>query len=268
MKTMFDVVFSSNPTLGALNKSTDGSSFSVQMTDGDNGLNIPQNAKNVMVSVIGADIWYNNRNVDDSNNKITYTPNGGTSTTYTVLNGLYTHEAIGDAITRVLGSNGDKIKISADENIGKMVITFDDNSSGSIDFTNTQPNSIGQVLGFDNIIDSATNLYNVAPNESKFNSINYYIIESDIVNNGMKIGTKTNGSIIAKINIDTTPNKQLLYSPNNPSLIGANNLAGDKRTEYKFTLLNDNLEPVDTLGEYYSIHIRVSYSAPVDYQLL
>ena len=259
MKTMFDVVFSSNPTLGAVNKSIDGSSFSVQMSDGDNGLNIPQNAKNVMLSVIGAEIWYNTRNVDSSNNQIIY--NG---TTYTIPSGLYTNDEIGAGINRVLGT--DKFTISADENIGKMVITFDNATSGSIDFT--QPNSIGLVLGFNNVVDSATNLYNVAPNESKFNSINYYIIQSDIVNQGMKVGTKTNGSIIAKINIDCKPNHQLLYSPNNPSLIGAQNLAGDKRTEYKFTLLNDNLNPVDTLGEYYSLHLRISYNIPIDYQLL
>ena len=70
----------------------------------------------------------------------------------------------------------------------------------------------------------------------------------------MKVGTKTKGSIIAKINIDCKPNKQLLYTPNNPSLINAQNLTDDKRTVYKFYLLNDNLEPVDTLGEYYSLH--------------
>ena len=266
MKTMFDVVFSSNPTLGVLNKSLDGSSFSVQMTDGDNGLNIPQNPKIVMLSVIGAEIWYNTRNVDNSNNQITYTPNGGSPTTYTIPNVLYTNDVIGDVINRVVGLGSGKFTITADENIGKMIITFDDATSGSIDFT--QPNSIGVVLGFNNVGDSATNLYNVAPNESKFNAINYYIIQSDIVNQGMKVGTKTNGSIIAKINIDCKPNRQLLYSPNNPSLIGAQNLAGDKRTEYKFTLLNDNLNPVDTLGEYYSLHLRISYNIPIDYQLL
>ena len=160
MKTMFDVVFSSNPTLGAHSKSIDGSAFSVSLDDGDNGLNVPSNAKNVMLSVIGAEIWYNTRNIDDSNNQITY--NG---TAYTIPNGLYTDDIIGDVINRVIGT--DKITITADENIGKMVIIFDDNASGSIDFT--QPNSIGQFLGFDSVIDSTTELYNIAPNLMQVN---------------------------------------------------------------------------------------------------
>lgn len=54
LKKSFDFLVSSDPTLGAVNKSSDGSSFRINLEN--NGLGIPANAVNVQLQVI--DIIY------------------------------------------------------------------------------------------------------------------------------------------------------------------------------------------------------------------
>ena len=129
-------------------------------------------------------------------------------------------------------------------------------------------NSIGPVLGFTAEVASSSAVNPLNPNNSgpyiigaeepKFNSFNYYLVQSDIVGNGIRIGSSFN-TIIAKIMVDANPNKQLLYEPTNPTLVNASNLAGDGRRMYMFSLLDDSLRPVETRGEFYSLQLRVSY---------
>ena len=273
MQRQFDFLVSSNPELGAINRSADGSRFSIQLED--SGFGIPSNAQNVTVSVMGGELWYNTRNIDSTNNAFSFTTgSGATVLTHVVyINpGLYSADTIWAAIQNAIELNTPvpltsvPFTIIGDEAVGKMVVKHNagTNAISVIDFT--IPNSMGPVLGFiDEVasssaaIDPATSgPYIIGKKEPKFNSFNYYLVQSDIVGNGIRIGSSFN-TIIAKIMVDANPNKQLLYEPTNPTLVNASNLAGDGSRMYNFSLLDDSLKQVDTRGEYYSLQLRVSY---------
>lgn len=290
LKRQFDILVSSSPLLGALNRSADGSTFSIQMEN--NGLDIPRNAQNVNLSVIGAELWYNSSNVEDGkNNEFTfkYGATAGAAISYTVElpTGLYKADDIQEALYReMLNKYGTdvniqsmvsakRIQISPDESQGKILVSLGIDVAGGntygleVDFS--QPRSIGLLLGF------TTNIVaTVAPNivddffsdtDPKFNAFNYYLISSDMVNRGIQIGS-TYSQIISKVLITTKPNTQVLYSPSNPTLIDAQSLAGDNRRYYTFRLLDDALQSVHTKGEYYSVQLRISYFEPVNFNLI
>ena len=86
MQRQFDFLVSSNPELGAINKSADGSRFSIQLED--SGFGIPANAQNVTVSVMGGELWYNTRNIDSTNNAFSFTI-GSTTYVVNITPGLY-----------------------------------------------------------------------------------------------------------------------------------------------------------------------------------
>jgi len=270
MQRQFDFLVSSNPELGAINRSADGSRFSIQLED--SGFGIPSNAQNVTVSVMGGELWYNTRNIDSTNNAFSFTIGSMTHVVY-ITPGLYSADTIWTGIQNAIQNAGITLTtvpftIIGDEAVGKMVVKHNSgtNAISVIDFT--IPNSMGPVLGFiDEVASSSavnplnptdTGPYIIGAKEPKFNSFNYYLVQSDIVGNGIRIGSSFN-TIIAKIMVDANPNKQLLYEPTNPTLVNASNLAGDGRRMYNFSLLDDSLKQVDTRGEYYSLQLRVSY---------
>lgn len=287
LKKSFDFLVSSDPALGAVNKSSDGSSFRINLEN--NGLGIPANAVNVQLQVIGGEIWYNNPNVTAGvNNRLhfTYGPTAGTAIAYTVdiPTGLYTVNEIQPTIERELLKkySGDvniiamvathKIVIEAEDNQGKVKVQFGVDVAGantfglSCDFT--QPQTIGSVLGFNQLITATVaDSYFFSNTTPRFNGFNYYLIQSDLADSGIRIGPTYN-QILAKVLITTKPQTQLLYQPNNPTLIEVDGLAGDNRREYTFRLLTDTLDPVATQGEYWSMQLRISYYQPVNYSLI
>jgi hypothetical protein len=284
IKTSFDFLVSSNPKLGAVNKSADGSSFRISLEN--NGLGIPKDAKNVQLQVISGELWYNTPNiVEGLNNRLnfTYGATAAAAQPYFVdlPTGLYSMTEIQPVVERELlkkySGNSDiaamvaaqRIKIQAEENQGKVQITFvvdvaNNNTFGlSCDFTAAQ--TIGSVLGFTQVITATiTNNYFFSNVEPQFNGFNYYLIQSDITDSGIRIGNTFN-QILAKILISTQPQTQLLYQPQNPTLINVDSLAGDNRREYTFRLLTDSLVPVNTRSEFWSIQLRINYYKPVNF---
>ena len=273
MQRQFDFLVSSNPELGAINRSADGSRFSIQLEN--SGFGIPSNAQNVTVSVMGGELWYNTRNIDSTNNAFSFTiGSGADSTTYVayITPGLYSADTIWAGILRAIKRDTTApsvpFTIVGDEAVGKMVVKVNDGTSVIVSIDFTSPNSIGTVLGFTAVVypnatinpefPATVGPYIIGTEEPKFNSFNYYLVQSDIVGNGIRIGSSFN-TIIAKIMVSANPNRQLLYEPTNPTLVNASNLAGDGRRMYSFSLLDDSLKPVDTRGEYYSMQLRVSY---------
>lgn len=157
--------------MGAVNKSTDGSSFRINLEN--NGLGFPANAVNVQLQVIGEEVWYNTPNIaEGTNNRLnfTYGATAGTALPYFVdiPTGLYSVNEIQPTIVRELLKkySGDaniiamvaahKIVIEAQENQGKVKVQFGvdvpvANTFGlTCDFTAAQ--SIGSVLGFNQLI--------------------------------------------------------------------------------------------------------------------
>ena len=287
LQRSFDFLVSSNPELGAVSKSADGSAFSIQLES--KGLGIPKNSQNCTVSVVNSELWYNTPNVvAGENNELTFHYSAtsvapSVATVYTIhitpgtYNGDTISQAIYDAITvqypAIAGDvvQNKRIVFKADRNAGKMILEFSVSGSNmlGLDIDFTRPNSIGQILGFNTVIaPTVGNIYFIGDLEPKFNSFNYYLLQSDLVTNGIRIGPQFN-QIIAKVLVgDTKPNFQVIYEPNNPTLIDAQSLAGDNRRRYTFRLLDDHLKAVDTRGEYYSIQLRISYFEPVNFSLI
>ena len=284
----FDMLISSNPSLGAINVSNDGSSFSINLDS--SGLGIPKDALNVAIQVIGAELWYNYNNIVSGVNSrfnFTYGPTAGSAVAYFVdlPDGLYSIQDIQTAIEREalkkypadanisLMVLNHRIKISAEDSLGKVIITFGVDIGGgntyglSCDFT-SQPPSIGALLGFNNVITATlVNDYFVSNVTPKFNAFNYYLIQSDIVSSGILLNRSYNG-LLANILVQAKPQTQLIYTPINPAVIQANNLVNDSRRNYRFSLLTDSLTSVNTNGEYWSAQLRISYYESVNYNLI
>ena len=98
----------------------------------------------------------------------------------------------------------------------------------------------------------------LADNTAGFNTINYFLIGSDLVRRGIQINNKFAG-VIAQVLIDVSPGSQIVSTPFNPSKIQCDELIGSKRTNLRFRLTDDKLRPVNTNGEYYSARIVIRY---------
>lgn len=288
IKKQFDILVSSNPVLGANNVRNNGGTFTVNFED--NGLDIPKNAENVSLQVINSELWYNEPNVITGVNDqldFTYQETGGVlvESTITFDEGLYLVDDIQLALERKVSDL--VVAGTLTNNIfkdGKLRIQFGaDNprSRVSLDFTIDGSNtygmscnfssarSIGKLLGFTNpplqpITPSATETHFIGDQNPQFNTFNYYLLQSNIVSKGMRIGP-TFDTIIAKILVQAKPNSQIMYSPTIPALIDASSLKGSNRRDYTFTLLDDKKNVINTRGEFWSAQIRISYDQPYVY---
>ncbi len=263
IKKSFDVLFSSDPANGAFNRSADGSTFQVEL-EGD-GLGIPKNATNVNLQVVNSELWWNTPNIVVGQNANFRYTTGGVTNTAVIPTGLYSVSQLDTSINRETG-NQDLFTLEPDVGQGKVQITFK-NAGDSIDFTFSQ--SFNELLGFLPQVYTATTAGEVivGQNTAQFSGTSYFLIQSDITNQGL-LFNGTYDSIIAKVLITSQPGSQILYQPVNPTLIDASNLLGDKRRRYNFSLLNNTKERADTNGEYWSVQLRISYYEPVNFNVV
>ena len=255
--------FSSDLANGAVNRSADGSTFTVELEG--SGLGIPRNATNVNLQVLNSELWWNTPNIVVGQNANFRYTTGGVTYTVVIPTGLYSVSQLDTTINRETG-NADLFLIEPDVGQGKVQITFK-NAGDSIDFSYTQ--SFNELLGFEAKVYNSpgANQTVVGPNTAKFSSTSYFLIQSDITNQGL-LFNGTYDSIIAKILITSQPGSQVLYQPVNPTLIDAINLIGDRRRRYQFSLLTNTKERADTNGEYWSVQLRISYYEPVNFNVV
>ena len=288
IKKQFDILVSSNPVLGANNVRNNGGTFTVNFED--NGLDIPKNAENVSLQVINSELWYNEPNVITGVNDqldFTYQDAGGAliESTITFDEGLYLVDDIQLALERkvsdlvVAGTLTNnifkdgklRIQFGADNPRSRVSLDFtiDGTNTYSLSCDFSSARSIGKLLGFTNpplqpITPSATETHFIGDQNPQFNTFNYYLLQSNIVSKGMRIGP-TFDTIIAKILVQAKPNSQIMYSPTIPALIDASSLKGSNRRDYTFTLLDDKKNVINTRGEFWSAQIRISYDQPYVY---
>ena len=277
LKNIIDFQISSDAALGALNKSADGSTFSIRLDQ--NGLGIPRRAQAVTLEVLGAEMWYNTNNITSTNNQIGIT-SAGITRNVSIEPGLYSIDTLQSGFERAIRATLDTVLINSlfyvVNNVSTCYISFVGNQALNkveivittvsntiqIDFSiATVPFSIAKLLGFAytlNIINPNSVITLIGPNTPIFNSFNYYLIQSDIVANGIRINS-TYQNIIAKIKVTCSPNQQNLYDPMNPTINLTPELAGDVRNQFRFTLLDSNLNYVNTKGELWSATIRLTY---------
>jgi hypothetical protein len=261
------MIVSSDPNNGAANVSSDGSYFEVQLQD---GLKIPKDALNVNISVEEATIWWSVPNIITGENDKIYMSGPDPldvvqNYVLTIPQGLYDLAGINEAIARELESAGAKfdpeplVSLTPDEATQKVQLRFN-YATVSIDFTpNDTPRAI---LGFDAAVYTPlpTNPI-LAPNVAGFNTINYFLIHSDLTNKGIRFNNNYNQTI-GQVLIDVSPGSQIVSKPFNPARINAQELAGANRTNLRFWLTDDEDRRVNTNSEYWTARIVIHYLKP------
>lgn len=263
------MIVSSDPKAGAINRSTDGSYFEIQLQD---GLQLPAEALNVNIAVEEATIWWVVPNIISGENDTMYIT--GPDTLDVVQNyvvvipqGLYDLSGINQAILRDLENQGAKIDpdplitLTPDEPTQKVEMRFD-YATVSVDFT--QPNTPRDILGFNSqvlgpYVGAPVNI--LADNIAQFNQVNYFLIHSDLTNKGIRFNNNYNQTI-AQVLIDVSPGSQIVSHPFNPAKINSPELAGAKRTNLRIWLTDDQDRRVNTNGEYFTARIVIHYLKP------
>lgn len=259
------MVLSSSTANGASNKSAKGDYFEVQIED---GLKIPKTARNTNLRVEQADIWWTVPNIETGVNDKLYIFGPDTLDvdqlhTITIPQGLYDVSGLKQTILRELEVAGAKVSpspllsIEADEPTNKIEITLN-YPTVYIDFT--QGDTPRDILGFTNAIFGPFALITpqLAPNVAQFNTINYFIIHSDLTNRGIRFNNRYQQAI-AKVGIDVPPGSQILYQPNHPTRVNAQELSGTTRSTIRMWLTDDLNRSVNTNSEDWSVRLVISY---------
>lgn len=259
------IIASSSLISGAVNKSSDGSTFSIELED---PIQIPQHVANCTVECSEATVWWviPNISITLDNNKFRF-EHLLTPYVITIPDGLYSLSNLNSTLQReietVSGFTG-LISLIADNPTQKVNIQI--NQLGTqIDFFTTT-DTIREIIGFDAQFVPAivsTGVYNqLGDNVANFNSIDFFLIHSDIVNRGIRLNNKYSQTI-AQVLIDVEPGSQIVHRPFNPPRSGSMWLRGAQRKNIKFWLTDQDNNIVDTNGEDYSCRIVIKYTEKI-----
>ena len=266
-----NLLATSDPEAGAINVSTDGSSFEIQLED---AIKIPDAAINVTISVEEATVWWSIPNVVTGVNDRFYctVPRALddllTAYIITIPSGLYDLTGLNNTLSRGLENAGAKMDGAS------ASITFSpDNATQKVEMrlaflgsivSFVQADTFRDLLGFDpqvigpTVVEPVTFL---AENTAGFNTVNYFLIHSDLVSKGIRFNNKYNQSI-AQVLIDVAPGSQIVSKPFNPARTNASQLIGDQRKNLKFWLSDDNNRAVDTKGEFWTARVVIKFLLP------
>jgi hypothetical protein len=266
-----NLLVTSDPASGAINVSPDGSSFEIQL---ENAIKIPDEAINATISVEEATVWWSIPNVVTGvNDKLYCTVPRSTDdllTAYiiTIPSGLYDLTGLNNSISRGLENAGAKM------DGGLASITYSpDNATQKVEMrlaylgstvSFVQADTFKDLLGYDaqvigpTIVEPVTFL---AENTAGFNTVNYFLIHSDLVSKGIRFNNSYNQSI-AQVLIDVAPGSQIVSKPYNPARTNASQLIGDQRKNLKFWLTDDSNRAVDTNKEYWTARVVLKFLLP------
>jgi hypothetical protein len=272
VKREIALVLDSDENAGALNKTTDGSTFSVQFNQ---PILIPKNAINPTLDVEESAVWFSTPNIFDGSTgetpNNTFRVNDITNTyDLTIPQGVYDipaiKTAINDAYTDASGITSEFLQVlRLNEATGKTELAVG-LGVGYIEFVS--PNSIATILGF--LEDTqytqgggATSILYVSPNIPQVNSVNFYLIQCDIVDRGIRFNNNYN-QIIETILIDVAPGEQILTRPYHPPTSMIENIVGNSITKIRVSLLTDSLLPANTGGENYYIRLSLKWYEQIE----
>ena len=256
------LILDSGTSSGAVNKSADGSYFQVQF---GSPLRIPADAVDCQIAVEEAEIWWTIPNIVTGVNDRFFVTDGGTTYGLTIPQGLYDLTGLSQAILRELETAGAAtgpalITLSPDEATQKVELKLN-YATVSVDFT--QPNTMREILGFNSITvgpGTAGATY-LANNVAAFNTISYFLLHSDITNDGIRTNNNYYQTI-AKVPIDASPGSQIVYKPFNPARIEEPNLIGATRNSIQVWLTDQDNNRVNTNTEDYSFRLNIRYKTP------
>ena len=257
------IIVDSDTASGALNKSSDGSSFEINLSE---EIAIPKNSKTCTVSVQESTVWWVIPNILDSGTSQNnlFSIDDGVNPAYNVAvpQGLYDlntlQVSLDSAVVAAGGASG-LFTLIGDSATQKVIIRI--NGVGiSIDFTIA--NSFRDILGFNSQVLGPTLVVQtdfLANNQAQFNTLDYFLIHSDIVSQGMRTNN-TFSQTIAQVLIDQAPGSQIVSKPFNPPKVPASEMIGAKRKLIRFWLTDQSDIRVNTNGENWSARINIEYT--------
>jgi hypothetical protein len=259
------ILVSSDPIAGAKNISPTGDSFTVQLTD---NLAIPSGALNVNLSVQEATVWNVVPNISAAlgNNKM-YITEGGTPHNLTIPDGLYDLVEFNATIARLLENSGATtvpsplVAFTGDDATQKVVMRVN-YVNVVVDYTPADTPRL--ILGFDATVfpvNPAAPVNYFAPNTANFNTVEYFLIHTDLIQKGISVNGNYNQSI-ATVLITEPPGSQIVSSPQNPPAIDAQDLAGTSKKTFRVWITDQNNNFIDTLSEVFTARIKISYLEP------
>jgi hypothetical protein len=254
------LLFSSSVDAGASNVTADGTTFEANF---NSPLLIPVSARYCEAALTTASIWNTSPNVSASfgNNKfeVTYL---ASDYTITIADGLYSLTALNDYINRALQNLGipyGQFTFAADTASQRTVLTIQ-NIGSYVDFG--AASSVGVIMGWPIVsgIVAATSLgqHFYSPVEAAFNRNNYYLVETDMVQNGLPVNALARG-ILGAVPINVAPGSQITYDPSTPLWFDASELIGRPRMGLRFRLLNQDLLSAPTAGDTYSFTVQLRW---------
>ena len=181
--------------------------------------------------------------------------------------GLYDVSGLNNAIQTGLENLGARttpyplLSVSGDDSTNRVVMRFNYNDV-SCEFKSNSPYAI---MGF--LENTTYGVYPTAPinimadNVAAFNQINYFMIHSDLTNEGIRFNNTYNQAI-AQVLIDVAPGQQIVSTPFNPPKLSVDFLAGTRKQTIRMWLTDDQNRRVNTNTEYWSARIRITYLLP------
>lgn len=258
-------IFSSDPNLGAEKRSSDGSAFSVRFEQGF-GLDAHAVDKSsIYMQVDSATVWNSSPNVITGvNDTLVFLWSGGGRTlvfpegVYSIADSDNTLNAELQILLVAQGLPSNLFEFTVVPHLNRIVVESSDTTYGNKTLAFGNPNSIGKLLGFDSDIVLPSGVSSIrAPNRASFNNVNYFLIQTDLISDGIPVNDRSQG-IIAEVPILVAPNSQIAYEPYNPPKVHASTLSGMSKYEVRFSLLNDNADPV-IMPEYWTFRMRLFY---------
>ena len=273
-------MFSSAVENGAINKSADGSYYSIQFT---NPLFLPEEAINPQIAVIGANIWNNSPNISVvlNNNKFTIQDVNGVHTV-TVPDGNYDIDSLDQTLEilfssqenalgnrlyypynqyfRILGNNATQkinIEVFYAQNADQQILWDQSTSRNILGFESNSPTT-------PSIPQQASNpSWMIAPNIAKFNAYNSFVIHSDLVLTGIQLNNNFY-NIISIIPITATTGTLNIFEAHDPYPFSViNNLVGINNARYNasFWLTDEKNKPLFQ-SENWDIVVLMTYELP------
>jgi hypothetical protein len=94
---------------------------------------------------------------------------------------------------------------------------------------------------------------------ASLNRVNAYLVLSDIVPGGIPVNNAGSG-VIASIPITAAPGSQIIYAPNRPTQVDLSSLRGRTKPTISFTLCDQDLRPINTMGDAYTLLITLRFN--------
>jgi hypothetical protein len=271
LKLEIPLLLDSDPANGASNVTSDGSRFLVNL---DDPIEIPSDAKSCLISVQESTIWNTIPNILTGVNDKFYivTPDNVAIQTVTIPQGLYSLGDLEEACKReylaqVAGATDGWFNFIADNSTQKVIINlplagvqifFDEENLGFC------VNTFRDILGFGPFTNvppagvSTGDYYQTGANVANFNVVEYLLIHSDLVTQGLRFNS-VYSQIIGKVSINEPPGSQIVYEPRNPPRSPASHLIGSSKNTIRMWLTDQNNNPVNTSGETWSCRLLIEY---------